>query len=269
MKSHLLATAAALGLAATAHAQFSFTDTFTSGSPADAGYYRFGTTNTTLSVDGGDLDFAQTTGALARSGTYKQFSSQTLAVGESITFSFDVTASNFPSSVNHVFRWAIGTTPLVNPAADLGSNTPFESGTRQMFQFAASNSATTGFGQFVAGSTSPVHNQNGTATQMTGFTGPANLVKNFTGSVSLTITRTDTNNYSISQTAFGVSSAGTLTGVGFNQFNTIAFGVNTTGDASFSLDNISVSVIPEPSSFAALAGLGALGMVASRRRRRA
>ena len=34
-------------------------------------------------------------------------------------------------------------------------------------------------------------------------------------------------------------------------------------------DNIEVSVIPEPSAFAAIAGLGVLGLATSRRRRRA
>ncbi len=267
MKTHLLALIATFGFAAAAQADVLFNDTFAFGTAADAGYHRFGTTNTTLAVDGGDLDFAQTSGALARSGAYKQFASTDLAVGDSITLSFNVTMS-VPSQVNHIFRWAIGTTP--SSSEDLASNTPFGSGTRQMFQFAASGSTTAGFGQFVAGSSSPIHNNSGTGTQITGFTGPASLAMNTSGSVSLTITRTDTNNYSIAQTAFGTSSSGTLTGAGYDSFNTIAFGVNTTSAASFSLDNVSVAyaaAIPEPSTYVALVGLVALGLVASRRRR--
>lgn len=269
MKRHTLyiALAAFVAVATPASAQVVFTDTFTSGTAADAGYYRFGTTNTTLAVGGGDLDFAQTATALARSGTYKQFTSQSLSIGESIVFSFNVTAQNMPSQVNHVFRWAIGTDPLVDPAGDLASNTPFDSGTRQMFQFALSGSTTPGLGQFVAGSSSPIHNQSGTGTAISGFVGPASVATNATGSVTLTITRTDTNNYSISQTAFNTESSGTLTGVGFNQFNTIAFGVNSTGNASFSLDNISVAVIPEPATASALLAAGLLALVVFRRRR--
>jgi hypothetical protein len=47
---------------------------------------------------------------------------------------------------------------------------------------------------------------------------------------------------------------------------------NTSGDLNMTIDNIifsDSSPVPEPSSFAALAGLGALGFAASRRRRRA
>ncbi len=54
-----------------------------------------------------------------------------------------------------------------------------------------------------------------------------------------------------------------------NVFLGLAGTANTADNGgAFALDNLSATAIPEPSSFAALAGLGALGLVGLRRRRR-
>lgn len=49
----------------------------------------------------------------------------------------------------------------------------------------------------------------------------------------------------------------------------LAKSTNGSGARAFQVDNFSASAIPEPSAFAALAGLGAIGLAATRRRRRA
>ncbi len=255
-----------------------FTDTFSSGTAADAGYYRFGTTGTTLARDStnNELDFTMGSTASSRSGVIKSFTEQTLAVNDSIIFSFSINSRSLASSQNHAFRWAIGN--LGNGSAvtgvpvtgDFTSATPFGSGAREMYQFSASTSSTAGFGQFVTGSSSPVHNQSGTGTAIASFAGPASVALTGATTVSLTITRTAASNYSFSQTAFGSTTSGTLTGVGTNIFNNLAFSFNNapgTGTYDVALDNIQVTVVPEPSTWALLAG-GMLATVVFRRRRR-
>lgn len=54
---------------------------------------------------------------------------------------------------------------------------------------------------------------------------------------------------------------------GTGNFNQFAFGTISASGADWAIDNITVSAIPEPSAFAAVAGLGVLGAVALRRRR--
>lgn len=64
------------------------------------------------------------------------------------------------------------------------------------------------------------------------------------------------------------SDTGASAQAAFNSINAVGFLVNNdTGDINFS--NVSVSVIPEPSSFASIAGLACIGWVATRRRRQA
>jgi len=251
-----------------------FTDTFTSGTAADAGYYRFGTTGTTLAVAGADLDFTTDGTAASRSGVIKSFTAQTLAVGDSITFSFDITSRSLASLQSNAFRWSIGN--LGNPSpvtgapvtADLTSAAPFSSGSRIFHSFSASTSDTAGYGGIINGQSSPVVNTSIAA--YVGFAGPVSVGQTGVTSVSLTIDRTGTDSYSISQTAFGSSDTGTITGAvaDANIFNTIAFSMNNAGALNFSLDNVQVSVVPEPATWVLLTG-SLTALVVFRRRRQA
>ncbi|MCC5846503.1 MAG: PEP-CTERM sorting domain-containing protein [Verrucomicrobia bacterium] len=264
----------AVFLGATASAAIVFQDDFSTGTAADAGYFHFGTTGSNLATDnsGGTLDYAYTSSAANRSGVYKTFSGQTLAVGEILTLSFSIDGRTLRSGENHAFRWAIGN--LGDPSAitvsgggpfgsDLDSATPLDGGTREMYQFSASTGATNGFGQYVTGSSSPVHNAGGSATAITSFSGPASIGTTGDATVVLSITRTATG-FEFDQTAFGSSTSGTLVG-GTDFFNALAFSMNNAGDYDFSLSDVTVSVIPEPSTLLLL-GISLISALALRRR---
>jgi hypothetical protein len=84
---------------------------------------------------------------------------------------------------------------------------------------------------------------------------------------------------SVTWNAFSVSSSSLSVGLAAAPDLTKVIGIGAyfqnerlstnTGSMNFNITNIQFSAIPEPSAFAALAGLGALGMAATRRRRRA
>lgn len=68
--------------------------------------------------------------------------------------------------------------------------------------------------------------------------------------------------------ALGSATDSTWTSVALGHMGAYWQGATAANQTAF-FDNISVTVIPEPSAFAALAGLGAIGVVAMRRKRRA
>lgn len=269
LKNYLLlslATVAASSLSATVI----FSDSFASGSAADAGYYRFGTTNTTLETNNiaGTLNYSYAAGATNRSGVIKQFGDTAIAVGETLTFSFTIVSRNLRGDENNSFRFSIGNIGTA-VTSDLASAEPFSGGTRRNYVFAAATgTATTAFNQHSAGFSSPVNA--GTVTALTGLSAsnfantssePFNIsVSFFRTEDGLDITKDFGGN--ISSASFATSTANDFI------FNTLAFSFNNAGNYTIALDNISVSVIPEPSTYAFLFGLGILGFVVVRRRKR-
>ncbi|MBC8011753.1 MAG: PEP-CTERM sorting domain-containing protein [Burkholderiales bacterium] len=93
-------------------------------------------------------------------------------------------------------------------------------------------------------------------------------------SVSFSIARVGTS-YNLSSTINGQTISFTDTSISASAFDQFALQYSSTSvgtPGTITLDNLNIGVtsaIPEPSSFAALAGLGALGLVATRRRRAA
>jgi hypothetical protein len=274
MKTHILTFGAFVALSSIASGAIVFNDTFDTGTAADAGYYRFGTTGTTLTTDNldGTLDYAYTGSATARSGIIKSFSEVSLDnTGDSLTFSFTLASGSFRSSENHTFRYAIGN--LGNPTAvtgipvttDLSSTTPLASGTRQMYQFSAAQGATTGFNALVSGSTSPVHDGSGITLAGLSNDSIAQNVSDFT--VTLTFTRTSTG-LDINKSYNGNVTTSSLADTNaVYTFNNLAFSMNNPDTVGFTLDNVTVTAVPEPSTYALLAGFMTLGLILWRRRR--
>ncbi len=119
---------------------------------------------------------------------------------------------------------------------------------------------------------STTHNFDFTIDQLATFssaTQPANLSFNFqtgAGNVQYSINGTTVGTHSISLAAAGFSPAQA------SSINGLVVSINTRGDsaaAGLQLSNIqfSGSAIPEPSSFATIAGLAVCGLAATRRRR--
>lgn len=255
------------GFASAASATTLILDTFDAGTPADSGYYRFGTTNTTLAVADGTLNYSYASGATNRSGVIRQFANTTLEVGETLTFAFSITTRTLRDDENNSFRWSIGNIGTV-VTEDLASAEPFSGGTRRNFVFAAATgTATTALNQHSAGFSSPVNS--GTVTALSGLD-----ASNFSNSssdpltISVAFTRT-ASGLDIVKDFGGIVSSGSFATTNANDFdfNTIAFSFNNAGDYSVSLDDISVSIIPEPSTYAAMFGLLALALAIVRRRR--
>lgn len=229
-----------------------FEDTFSSGTPADAGYYRFGTTNTTLGVADGTLNYSYASGATNRSGVMKQFANTSLDVGEILLFSFTVDSRDLRDDENNSFRWSIGNISTTVDD-DFSSAEPFSGGTRRNYVFAAATGvASTALNQHAAGFSSPVNG--GTNTAISGLD-----ASNFANSsddpfdVVMSFTRTATG-LDIVKNFGGTISSGSFATTNANDFifNTLAFSFKNAGDYSVSLDNISVSVIPEPSTLVLL-----------------
>ena len=100
-------------------------------------------------------------------------------------------------------------------------------------------------------------------------------VSNPTNGFSFTLTTTATT-YALSFTGAAVASyalgaaSGTLTGLGTlsSNFNVDIHGQTASGGANgFTVDSLNVSAVPEPSTYALIGGLAALGLVIARRRR--
>ncbi|MDF3056962.1 MAG: hypothetical protein K0R17_1177 [Rariglobus sp.] len=237
-------------------------------------------TSGNLTASGGTLNQA-TTGMTGLTYFTASGSPVSLGVTESIKLTFDV---SFATTGNSAAGFRSGL---------------FNSGTRMTGDsFGVSNAAFTGsYAGYLGGVNTAAASNNilrfyerGTSTTLIGGsigTGYVQLgasgggaFKTFAASSiytgTLTITRTDISTVSVSlsytgvftgdsvsstQTATVVDTAGLTT-----SFDTLAFS-NTAG-SSYTLDNIKIdyTAVPEPSTYAALAGVLALGVVALRRR---
>ncbi|MET0262614.1 MAG: hypothetical protein ABW223_06935 [Rariglobus sp.] len=179
------------------------------------------------------------------SGNQGQFTNATpLAIGESITLSFDFRITNAAGNNDAGLRFGLSSS----------ANT---------YAFTFGTGTTSGgnivqFGANTVGGSNVIYTPSG-----------ASFAINNTAShtFSLTITRTGGTSLSF----LGSVDANTVSAVTSNSisnftFNNIILGQgNTTND--FNIDNVLVSVIPEPSTYATLAGLVALGLVAFKRSR--
>ena len=247
-----------------------FSDDFSTGNAADNGYYRFGTAGTTLNTDNtsGTLDYTYSVDAANRSGVIKQFTNTTLALGETLIFAFTIDGRTFRDDENNSFRWSIGNIgTAIN--GDLTSAEPFSSGTRRNYVFAAATGvAATAFNHHSAGFASPVNG--GTTTDLTGLSASsfdANSVDSFSIMVSFTRTATGVDIEKDFGGTVSYGSFATSTAADFD-FNTLAFSMNNAGDYTLAVSDVSVSVIPEPSTYGMIGGVLVLGLALLHRRRK-
>lgn len=137
-----------------------------------------------------------------------------------------------------------------------GTHKIVDVGNSQFMQFGGGDSAYTAFGVGTGGAYTLNFDYNGSGfwalydVNTTSYVSPGPLVQiNGTGTASSSLTLTDNTSYKL---YFGSAGAG-LPGM----------------DAGFQLDNVSVSAVPEPESYAMLlAGLGVLGFISRRRQPR-
>lgn len=280
----LFGGAALFALASSLSAQFAvFTDDFSTptANVNTAGYFAAGNfgTGADINVSGGTMNvvYGASGGGLANISRY--FPTQTLAVGEWIQLDFTLFAIGNVSSVQRNLRFSLG---YVSAATQLTGNTALRSPidspgfTGFMGAIATTPGGLTSIGS-INGTGNVVHVEGAAAN---GFTGGSltwhadsttqHLPTNFSDlDGTLLITRT-ADGYDTLVSIGGVSLQASHTG-GPAAFNTFGFGFNG-GLASgngYAFDSVSVTVIPEPSTYAALFGVLGLGLVVWRRRIRA
>jgi hypothetical protein len=276
----LIASAACAG-ALSAQSITLLNDTFTDagrtdGTDAqDTAWYAAGTgTSLSVSVDGVSGSSAlqyNIPGGFHR--ILGGMTSHDLLVGEAMTLRFDLRVISAAANVNNAFRFGVFNSQGTRQVDDFfGSSPTFNGRVGDAGYYATINGTTAigglGFFREVDTDGSPV-------------AGPDVALINTANSTALgaayntlafTITRTTatsivgTFSYNGgSPLALGTSAGAPVTTL----FDTVYFSVgsNTGGITNMFIDNVNVSVIPEPSTFAALAGLLALGGAILRRRK--
>ncbi len=186
----------------------------------------------------------------------------TLSVGDELTFSFTAKLTGNQGNRNNEFQFGIGNNMGDVPAAD-GETAVFENDRGYIVALGAGSGATgilrdAGTQGFLGRPGSGDH------TTLVSETGMA-LTQTFT-TYSMTISRTSTGlDLTLTDGNFTISgSDNSVPGNEFYTFNTMTFGYyNRNTENSIDID--SITVIPEPTTYAAIFGLGALGLVMLRR----
>ena len=264
IKSSTLAAASLALLVTTSHATVILNDTFDSGT---GGWFRAGTDGT-LANDSGQLSWSPDNDAI-REVIGKSFTTQTLAVGETISLTFDYTQTT--AATGNIFR--VGFYNVATPIAADGWGT----GGTLVGAFSGYN----GFIRDNSGSANTIRTESGTANNQV-TTGPS-----IGGTQLATISGNNTQFDILQDTQYKVlfeltrSSSTQMDAVfnltsldGLTTYHNITGSTSTVQDDFNTVvlrsivpvlyDNIEVSVIPEPSA----ALLGSLGLLALLRRRR-
>jgi hypothetical protein len=267
------------------HAQVLLNDTFsdnersTQNLPTSAAWYVGGSSGATTSAATGQLVTTTGTSAGANTNLAAYFttsgSPQTLLVGETVTLSFSVSfagASFVPAA--DAFRFGLFNSGGNRVTTDLttgnGADAAFNSWTGYSAWVPVGN---------VTSTSAAIRERTGTSTTL--YAGGANpplatvaytantlqLSTTYTGNLSIT---RNTSNSTISFDLGGVTTSFSDTTGNYFTFDSVAF-FGTGGafgtNGTFTLDNVSVSVVPEPST-ALFAGVGIGFLLINRLRRK-
>jgi hypothetical protein len=189
-------------------------------------------------------------------GTQSTF---TLGTGQSMSASFDIaniSSTGTASSIGFYFFNPASPASTVNFGALLNIN---GSGSNEQFRFMSGANLTTNPNGSLANGTPTLADGGLSLSDSTFRTITASYQYNSPTSVTLSLS------------AGSANSTITYTSISALSTVSVGFRVSPTPHASLTtmqLDNFTVSAVPEPSSFAAIAGLGALGAFAMRRRAR-
>jgi hypothetical protein len=274
MKNHPASRLAALAFVAAtgAHAQL-INENFNSNAanPNTLGWYYAAPATSTFTAASGALQFTSGDSSTNNVSVFRQFTETTLAVNETLQASFTFTAfANQPISsltANNHFRIGLFDTSNTftgNQGASpwTGSNAGYQMGIG-----AGSASSNSQFGYRTNQANIVSFSSIGTAQshRITSYADPVSVIFSVTRTeTGITLSGSYTQN-SVTTTFTSVTPVTSLF-----TFDTLWIGygsTNSVADRGFTIDNVSLTVIPEPSAFAALAGLGALGLAATRRRR--
>jgi hypothetical protein len=280
--------AALIATAATASAQVTLlSDNFNSSSTVPTTYSAFSGTPRSISVNNAvmgsnalQLNWGNgATGTNASAWTYFNTSatSQTLAVGDSLkaTFKIAFTDSDGGSLIVSPtsFRFGFFNTPTTTLAAP-ATTSPL--GIASNFASSAANNTFAVTGGTNAGTGVPI-----SGTFSAGQTGAGDFGTSLAGTVSFTLTLTATGTYreDVSFLPSGASTPNSYSFTGLSSsltsFSGLGFANTTFGQVSGGVVPITLiddlvityTAIPEPSTYAAFAGLSVLALAATRRRR--
>lgn len=175
-------------------------------------------------------------------------SSTTIAIGETLTFSFIGQFTQTPGNTANALRFGFVNSGSPDNAFGMRAGTGTEKG------ISIVRDVSTG------GNGSPLGGAE--VVQITSGTGTQNIITNSVYSASFSITRTATDTYDYLGNIDGSTVSATGVVGGFNNYNAIA--ILSTPNADFRIDNVSVALIPEPSALL-LSGLGVILLLRRRR----
>ena len=291
MSSFRTLTMFALSALAAAAQTTLLTDSFADGNRTSSPtWYLLSNGSTTNSIT--SQSWAFTAGTVARTIT-TQFTPYTMAVGDTVSASFNLTtaAGASFSANNNAVRFGLFNANSSFPSAD---NTTSQTSTTQWGPWTgywvnsdpSSGTLATNTGEFrerfsntgtsMNGPMNGTTGSNQLTTTVSSGTFQATGATNSTYLYTLSLTKTSGSTMSLSYTIYNQTSNTTYYTLGASDsslsvstFDTLALQINSPqsiGGATYTLDNFTVSTVPEPSTYAALLGAAGLALVVWRRR---
>jgi hypothetical protein len=174
----------------------------------------------------------------------------TIPIGSTLTLSFIGEYTTSPGNTANALRFGFVNSLDLDNAFGMVVSTGTSTGIALLRDTGGDDSPLAGSGTNIATGAAPSNN----------------ITTNDVYTALFSITRTATDTYSYFGDINGTTLAATSIVGGFNNYNAIVIR-NGSVNASFQVDNVSVTLVPEPSAVV-LGGLGGLGLLAVLRRRR-